>query len=163
MIKIVTQFLDSETWILLSRLLTHENALVVMAMLETGLRVSDVLNIRTSQLSNNLTVEESKTGKLRDVTISDNLLKELQEVAGQHFVFEHRSYVYAHRTRQAVWADIKRAKKALRIKDNIACHSARKTYAVEEWRRTHDLGHVQRLLNHDRPETTLIYLISEFM
>lgn len=161
----VTKYLSCNEWKLLERLLTKENSLCVRVMLETGLRVSDVLNLRSQDvvMSNNLTVSESKTGKTKDIMLSDDLRSELLKVAGDFYVFSHRSYPDRHRTRQAVWMDIKRAKKAMRIKDNVSCHSARKTYAVQAWRDTHDLHYVQKLLNHDRAETTLIYLVSEFM
>lgn len=63
------------------------NALAVEVMLETGLRVSDVLNLRTEQLkSTRLTVCECKTGKTRVVTLSRNLLDRLKRQAGCIYV-----------------------------------------------------------------------------
>lgn len=65
-----------------------------------------------------------------------------------------------HRTRQAVWADVKRAAKAFRIRQNVAPHSFRKVYAVELLRRCGDVKRVQRALNHSDCATTMVYVMA---
>ena len=45
--------------------LTPKNALVMRVALHTGLRVSDVLQLKTAQLAPRFWVTESKTGKRR--------------------------------------------------------------------------------------------------
>lgn len=158
-----TNALQSAEWRILERLLMPANALAVEVMLETGLRVSDVLNLRTEQLkSTRLTVCECKTGKTRVVTLSRHLLDRLKCQAGCIYVFESPQKAWKHRTRQAVWTDIKRAAKAMRIDLNVAPHSARKTYACDMYRKTGDIKVVQALLNHDNVGTTVLYLIDAF-
>jgi site-specific recombinase XerD len=137
------------------------NALVVEVMLSTGLRVSDVLSLEFWQLKPEFTVSESKTGKLKHIKLDGDLLARLRSQSGSRWVFTGRKGI-AHRTRQAVWADIKRAAKAMRLERVIAPHSARKTVAVDEFRRCKDIKTVQEMMNHDRIETTLLYLLSEF-
>ena len=157
-----TNSLDVSSWSVLERLLTPTNALVVEVMLRTGLRVSDVLAVRTAQLKSRFTVSESKTGKCKRVYIGARLCDRLRAQAGTVYVFEHAKDPTKHRTRQAVWWDVKRAAKAMRIPLKIAPHSCRKSYAVDEYKKCADLQQVAKRLNHDRIETTVIYLLDMF-
>ena len=139
------------------------NALALRVSLETGLRIGDVLTIPTAKLqrSQRFTVREQKTGKSRRVYISRGLRAELLAQAGSVWVFEGRNDPHKHRTRQAVYADLKRAAKAFRLPQNVSVHSIRKLYAKTLFDETGDLELVQRALNHDRIETTLIYALCD--
>ena len=141
------------------RLLMPSNALVLETALQTGLRVSDVLSLRSDKLKQRMTVREQKTGKSRRVYISADLLRRLQRQAGSVFVFPNTLDPFRHRCRQTVWKDVKRAAKALRVDYNAAPHSCRKSYAVDLYRRE-GFAAVQRALQHDNPATTMLYLAS---
>lgn len=142
--------------------LTLENRLAIYVSLTTGLRISDVLNLRTNQLKQRFVVRELKTGKTRNVRLSDKLLDDLIAISGKIFVFENRLNPRKHRTRQAVWYDIKRAARAFRVKKLVvAPHSARKIYAVNQYKRTCDIKRVQELLNHSDESVTMIYAIAD--
>lgn len=156
-----TDSAEKEDWKLIQKLLTPPNALAAQIALKTGLRISDVLSIKTDQLKQRqFTVTEQKTKKKRRIFLSESLKEALRAQAGETFVFEHAHDPNRHRTRQAVYKDIKRAAKALRLDGNIAPHSARKTYAVDYYRK-HGLAETQKKLGHRFPSTTLIYLLSE--
>lgn len=58
------------------------NALVVKLCMATGLRISDVLELRTSELKRRQTVRESKTGKTRRIQWPAGLYEQMQEQAG---------------------------------------------------------------------------------
>lgn len=157
-----TSWLCHDDCAVLLRLLSPANALAMECALDTGLRISDVLSLRTCQLgSQRLTVRESKTGKTRRVYLPQSLYRRLQAQAGSVYVFEGRDSPTRHRTRQAVWKDVKRATRAMRVK-HVGCHTARKVFAVDIYRRQ-GLTACQKILGHDRPETTLIYLASELL
>lgn len=142
--------------------LTPENRLAITVSLLTGLRIGDVLNLRTRQLlCERLTVVEEKTLKKRTVRLPDKLREQLISYAGKIYVFPNRLDPRRHRTRQAVYKDIKRAAKAFRVKLNITPHSARKCYAVAEYRRDFNAARVQRLLNHSSEAVTMIYAIAD--
>lgn len=159
-----TDWIKHDDMALALRLLTPENSLVVETCLVTGLRVSDVLNFTRYHLfaGNEIPVLEHKTRKMRTVHVPDNLLKRLSDNAGVYYVFEGAHSVYKHRTRQAVWHDVKRASKALRLKGNLAPHSARKIYAVQIYKEK-GLEACRKALNHNDASTTLIYLLSELI
>lgn len=141
--------------------LTPQNRLICRVCLKTGLRLSDVLNLKTDRLSKRMTIREQKTGKRKTFTLSEGLLNEMRSQAGRVFVFEHRTDENRHKTRQAVFADLKRASKAFRVKSNLSPHSLRKIYAVELFRKYGDLKRVQNALNHDNDVVTLIYALAD--
>lgn len=141
-------------------LLMPQNALICEVALHTGLRIGDVLALRTAQLKRQFYVTEAKTGKRRRVNLPAALLSRILAQAGDPWAFPGRK-AGKPKTRQAVWADVKRAAKALRIPANIAPHSLRKRYAVELYHGTGSLDRVQRALNHDRPLVTLLYALAD--
>ena len=141
-------------------LLTYENRLVMRVLLHTGLRISDALQLRPEQLKPNCWVTEQKTGKRRQIGLPEPLLADLRESADCEWVFPG-SKPGKHRTRQAVWKDVKRAAAALRLTQNAAPHSARKVYAVELLKKYGDIDRVRRALNHGGLEVTLIYAMAD--
>lgn len=141
-------------------LLTPENRLVMRVCFATGLRVGDVLALKTAQLKPHFWVTERKTGKRRQVGLREPLLSDLRAAAGEVWVFPGRNPAKP-RTRQAVWADVKRAAAALRLPQNVAPHSARKVYAVELLQKYGDIAKVRRALNHSSDSVTMIYALAD--
>ncbi len=139
--------------------LTPSNRLVCRVCLQTGLRVGDVVSLKTRDLKGQFWIVESKTKKRRRVNLPRELLDQIRAQAGEVWAFPGRK-PWQHRTRQAVWADVKRAAKAFRIRQNVAPHSFRKVYAVELLRRCGDVKRVQRALNHSDCATTMIYVMA---
>ena len=146
------------------------NRLVFEVMLATGLRVGDVLCLTTEQVKRQrFTVREHKTGKTRRVYLPAALQLRLLEQAGRLYVFEGRNDWRKHRTRQAVWKDTARCAAffqragSVPKKATVSPHSARKVYAVGEYRRTGSLDDVRRKLNHGPAHvaTTLVYALSD--
>lgn len=140
--------------------LTPQNQLICRVCLHTGLRVGDVLNLRTEQLALQFTVTEAKTKKRRRVGLPMPLLAEIREQAGDVWAFPGRK-PGTHKTRQAVWADVKRAAKAFRLPQNVGVHSMRKVYAVELLDKHGSIERVRRALNHSSIEVTLIYAMAD--
>ena len=141
-------------------LLTPENRLVLRVCLATGLRVGDVLALRPGQLKPHFWVTETKTGKRRQVGLREPLLSDLKKAAGREWVFPGRD-PRKHRTRQAVWKDVKRAAAALRLPQNVAPHSIRKVYAVVLLHKYGDIEKVRRALNHSNAAVTLVYAMAD--
>ena len=141
--------------------LTPANRLVCRVCVDTGLRVGDVLALRTDQLAPQFWITEMKTGKRRRVALRAALLAQLRDQAGEIWVFPSPKNPRQHRTRQAVWKDVKRASKAFRLPQNVGVHSLRKIFACELLRRHRgDLGRVQRALNHSDQATTMVYIMA---
>lgn len=140
--------------------LTPENRLVMRTALTTGLRISDVLALKTEQLKPHFWVTEQKTGKRRQVGLPEPLLSDIKKQAGKVWAFPGRDGKKP-RTRQAVWKDVKRAAEAFRLPQNVGPHSARKVYAVELMEKYGDIARVQKALNHSHQAVTLIYAMAD--
>lgn len=141
--------------------LTPGNRLVCRVAVHTGLRVGDVLRIRTEQLGTQFWVTEQKTGKRRRVNLPKVLVDDIRAQAGPEWAFPGTRSPGKPRTRQAVWADVKRAAKAFRMPQNVGVHSLRKRYAVEQLEHSRgNFERVRKLLNHRDMATTMIYAMS---
>lgn len=140
------------------------NLLAVRIAAQTGLRIDDVLSLRIEKLKVRVTVTERKTGNKRRVYIGKKLLKDIFDFVGRKregFIFPHRLDPERHRTRQAVFKDIKKQAESLGLHSQISPHTFRKVYAVKLFHRTKDLTTVQRILGHKKMETTLIYALAD--
>lgn len=143
---------------------TPENRLALRVSMTYGLRIGDVLRMPTRAVRAGVwSFKEEKTGKRRRVKLGKALQAELMSIAGKVFVFEHRTDPMRHRTRQAVWKDLKRMARAVRL-DGVSVHSARKIYSVERYRASGgNLTKVCRLLNHSDEAVTALYAMADAM
>lgn len=149
---------------LVLRLLTPGNRLVARVMLCTGLRVGDVLALPRDRIRPSMRVTEAKTGKSRTVRLPPGLCDDIICAAGRSpWAFPSPRNPQRHRTRQAVWQDINRAQQACRLRVNLGTHSMRKAYAVQLMHKYGDLARVQRALQHDRPEVTVLYALADVL
>lgn len=146
--------------------LMPENRLVMQLCIASGLRVSDVLELRTADLKRRQTVRQKKTGKTRRVQWPAALYEQMEQGAGRLWVFESRTDPKKHRTRQAVWKDVKRAEAVfkrsgqLSRRQNLGPHTARKFAAVEAYHKG-GLPAAQRLLSHSDPLVTRLYALAD--
>lgn len=140
--------------------LTPQNALIMETVLQTGLRISDVLELRTDQLRPSMWVLEKKTGKRHRCGLPKGLLALILAQAGPVWAFPGDK-PGSHKTRQAVWKDVKRASRAFRLPQNVGPHSFRKVYAVRLMEKYGDIAKVQRALSHTSQSVTAIYALAD--
>ena len=144
--------------------LVPDNRRVLQVMLRTGLRVSDVLHLKKNEIGRQFWVTEQKTGKRKQCGLPDWLTKEIQSAAGEsEWAFPSPFAPDRHRTRQAVWKDLKRASKLLRVPVNVGTHSMRKAYAVDLMNKYGSIEKVRRDLNHDSPMVTQLYAMADLL
>ena len=153
--------LDREVDRILAALMP-QNRLIFEVILHNGARISDVLALRTAQLKPSFWYVEQKTGKRRRMGLPEPLLREIRAQAGEVWAFPGRN-PRKPKTRQAVWADVKRAQRAFRLPQNVGTHSARKVYAVRLMRKYGDIERVRRNLNHSAASVTSIYVIADLL
>jgi len=142
--------------------LMPQNQLIVKVMLHTGMRLSDVLRMPVEALVPSGWYTEAKTGKKRRYGLPRPLLEAIKEQAGDVWAFPGRKNG-THKTRQAVWRDIKRAAVAFRLPQNVGAHSMRKVYAVELLKKYGKLDRVQRDMNHASGSVTAIYAMADML
>lgn len=154
-----TDYLPLKDYNRLFPFLSYDNYLALRLSLETGIRIGDVVSLPAAALSGNkINFTAAKSGKAGCAIISKDLADKLKRYSGKTYIFSSSSKA-GHRTRQAVWKDVKKAAAAAGITKNIAPHSARKTYAVQSFQR-HGLKETQRRLQHDNSTVTAGYVLS---
>lgn len=159
-----SDYLDPRIYEKLYHVMQYDNILALRVALETGLRINDVLQLRWDDFKRDgkFSYIAQKTGKKGTKSISKELYQRIfARKSGQIYLFPGRKRG-RHRTRQAVWKDIKKAAAALGVSGNASPHSARKTYAVV-LRRREGMAAVQRELQHDRMDTTMLYAFSDLL
>lgn len=135
----------------------------------TGLRIGDVLAIRTADMRRQRwTVQESKTGKGKRVYVPHKLWRECMQYAGEAYVWPSRNDPHRHRTRQAVYKDLRRVAGMYRLdgrklQEHVSPHTVRKVYAVEQYRRTGSMAKVRALLNHSNEAVTMLYAMADML
>lgn len=131
--------------------LDEQTRLAVMISADTGLRVSDILNLEAGKLAREMSVTEQKTGKTRKVTLSTetyNYAKRIAKYSGKYLINLDRSTIYRH---------IKTAASDMGLA-HVSMHSIRKYYA-RRYCRAHGLAQTQREMAHDYLSTTLLYVV----
>lgn len=157
-----TDYIKPSVYNKIYSVMQYENALALRVSLETGMRISDVLQLERKQLQGNtITYTAMKTDKADKKVISKDLTKRLKQISGKKWIFQGRTD-NKPKCRQTVWKDVKKACKILGISENVSCHSARKTYAVTDFQEN-GLQQTQKDLQHDNIGTTMLYAFSDII
>lgn len=137
--------------------------LIAETEFRTGLRISDVLNLKVYQLKRQPTITELKTGKKRRIYLNTKLLEKLKNRAVKHNLSD-KDYVFAKRKgekpphRSTIWRQYKKvAKYVYKTDKHVSPHSSRKTYTMSKQAKM-DLEQIQKKLGHENLATTLLYL-----
>lgn len=159
------EYYPADAYERLFRAMQGDNVLALRVALETGLRIGDVLSLTRWDLSSGgVSFVAEKTGKAGFVRLSPVLYRKLCARAnvGVGWLFPSPTKPYKHRTRQAVWTDIKKARARVNVPQHITPHSTRKTFAADLFHSS-GLDAVQAALQHDSIATSMIYAYSDKM
>lgn len=158
-----SDFVELQTFEKIFPYMQPDNCLAVSLSLQTGLRIGDVVSLKRTQLNKKtriLRYISQKTGKSGECELSWEMCERLCKNAGKVYIFEGKSKD-KHRTRQAVWADVKKASKRAGIEKNVTPHSARKNFAVNLLRNTESIQKVQEALQHTNVALSEYYAHSD--
>lgn len=136
---------------LLCSALPWRDSLAMRLMRQTGLRVSDLLSLKKTDIARKMVVKERKTGKTRTVYLTAALVRECAIYASMH-----RGLKLFNCDRSTIYRSVHRTALAFGW-DNISAHSARKSFA-RAYCKKHGIEATQRELRHESLSTTLIYL-----
>lgn len=132
--------------------------------INTGLRISDLLNLKVIDVKgkSHVEIKEQKTGKLKRFPLLGNLQLLIDEYVRNKDCFE---YLFKSRngknkpiTRVMAYMIINVACKACGIQDNIGTHTLRKTFGYHHYQTFKDVAILQSLFNHSSPSITLRYI-----
>lgn len=163
-----SDWVDEGTLELILAAMMPGNALAFEVSIATGLRIDDVLSLKTETVQRTARpyVRDSKTGKSHRIYLPRELRERMLAQAGRLYVWEHRTDWTRHKTRQAVYKDVRHAaavfERTGRLRAHVSPHSGRKVAAVRAYKRG-GLAAAAALLNHDEghPLVTLLYALSD--
>ncbi|MDT0685584.1 tyrosine-type recombinase/integrase [Autumnicola psychrophila] len=134
--------------------------LLIIAGINLGLRVSDLLDLSFRQLRNDtITITEGKTGKKRNLKTNDNI-----KAAVTYFSKENEEF-HAFRSRKGTVYSIQHVNRLMKKHfkgSNITSHSLRKTFGRRVWDNNQQsekaLMYLSELFNHTSVSITRKYL-----
>lgn len=136
---------------------------VIIALLYSGgLRISELINLKIESFHINrrqIFIKNSKGRKDRYVTLAESFLPLLQNYL---ITYTPKYYFVEGQTKQQYTASsvrkfIKKYKNQCGIIKNVTPHTLRHSYATHLLEDGVNLRHIQELLGHSKPETTMIY------
>lgn len=139
--------------------------------INSAVRINDLLQLTWGEiLKPNMKIKsfielrEDKTDKFKKFPIGKQLTKAIEihmkncnEIDLDDYVFKSRKKGY-HITRQQARRIIKEAAEMVGIEDRIGCHSLRKTFGYNAYKKGYDIVIIQKYLNHSSPSVTLRYI-----
>jgi integrase/recombinase XerD len=148
--------------------LGHRDRAMLEVLYATGVRVSELINLRVTQLNLNQGVIRiiGKGDRERLIPLGDEAqdwLREFIEGPRAEILLERQTeYLFPTRrgdrmTRQAFWHIIKRYAKKAGVKKKLSPHTVRHAFATHLLNNGADLRVVQLLLGHSDVSTTQIY------
>jgi integrase len=129
----------------------------------TGLRVSDILRLKVSDLKDKsyLVIRETKTRKQKRIKIHTYLKKHLKpylkEKDPEEYVIKSRKGKNKPITRQSAYLILREVASHFNL-DAIGTHTLRKTFGYHFYKQTKDVALLQELFNHAAPTITLRYI-----
>jgi integrase/recombinase XerD len=153
-----------ETRKLIDAIKNSKHQLMVCLIYSSGLRVSELINLKIKDLELNKNygyVRNGKGGKDRLIVLSRNLvpaikkLIEKERLENSSYLFKsNRGKKYHIKSLQKI---VHNASKIAGIKKEISPHTLRHSFATHLIENGYDVTNVQAMLGHKSPETTLIY------
>jgi integrase len=139
------------------------NFILFILGIYTGLRVSDLLSLRVSDLKDKsyLVLKEKKTKKSKRIKIHPHLKrvlpKYLEGKDPREFIIKSRNGKNKPITRERAYSILKEAANEFGL-DAIGTHTLRKTFGYHLYQQTKDVALLQELFNHAAPSITLRYI-----
>lgn len=144
---------------------SYRNYILFKIGINTGLRISDLLQLKVKDIKNksHLELREEKTKKLKRQALNPELKMivnnyiEAKNLSDEEYIFKSRKgnnkpigRVQAHRI-------LSEAGKKIGL-EKISNHSTRKTYGFWHYKKNKDIAILQKIFNHSSPSITLEYI-----
>jgi len=142
----------------------YRDYLLFIAGINTGLRISDLLNLKVSDVKgkDHISIREKKTGKPKRFIINTAFKQSLEGyidfMADDEYLFKSRNGDNRPITRMQAYRIINDACKKAGVKDKIGTHTLRKTLGYHHYQQHKDIAILQDIFNHSAPSVTLRYI-----
>jgi len=139
---------------------TSKSKLIISLLYSSGLRVSELVNLKVNDL--NLDdkigwVRAGKGKKDRMFIISDRISEQLKEFFGKHSNYQYVLSESEPLTTRNIQKIIKHTSKKAGMQKKITPHTLRHSYATHLLESGTDIRYIQELLGHSNLNTTQIY------
>lgn len=146
----------------LKRFCGERDYILFLIGINTGLRVSDLLNLRVKDVrkKKKIVAKEGKTEKPRIIyltNIYDELNDYIRTLDGTEWLFPSRKGNKPI-TRIQAYRQLNKAAGMVDIPEGIGTHTMRKTFGYWHYKQFRDIAELQKILNHSHPEITLRYI-----
>lgn len=158
----------------------ERNYVMFIIGINTGLRISDFLDMKVGQFreiceKGYIILIPKKTDKRRidengnivgnykkvKIDVTKNVINVINNYIADR---DDREFMFPSRkggtpiSRQAAWNILDKAAKEAGIKENIGCHSLRKTFGYWHYQQNHDIRILMEIFQHSSEEVTLRYI-----
>lgn len=142
-----------------------KHSLMVRLMYSSGLRVSELVNLRVKNFEfdkNYGWIRRGKGNKDRLFVLSEFIKQELVDfirssgIDYDSLIFQGK--IYGHLTTRTVYAIVKQASAKAGLGKRVHPHTLRHSFATHLIENGYDLVKVQALLGHSSPDTTMVYV-----
>lgn len=139
------------------------NFMIFNIGINTGLRISDILNLKVSDVKDktHIVITERKTSKSTRILINSNLRKDINDyilnMADEDYLFKSQKGINTPITRIQAYRILNDAAKSLNL-DDIGTHTLRKTFGYWHYKMYKDVAILQEIYNHSSPSITLRYI-----
>lgn len=158
-----TKYIPAETVSRIASRMPEQTRKLWLLMNDTGLRVSDAVKLKYSDIDKQgkIHYKSAKTGKNGVIGVSGAVLALLGRRKTDEYIFKSSKNPKKHIHRSTVFKHIKKACLLCGIDpEGIATHTARKNFAVRDFREN-GLGKTMYDLQHSNAATTLFYALSD--
>ena len=135
--------------------------------IHTGLRISDLVRLKKKHVCGEfIEITEKKTGKATriplDTTIRAIIQDRCRDMTDEDFLFpsrvKHGDGEQRPITTRCAYNDIKQIAKIFRLKEDIGCHTLRKTFGYWHYKQNKDLEILRQWFNHASQAVTVRYI-----
>lgn len=148
------------------------NFTMIVMGINTALRISDLLTLKWKAVYNpqkrkynkHIQIIEQKTGKTNIIALNNAVTSALDELrlvchpSQGDYIFQSRTGTNRPITRSQAYRIIHDAAKDIGIEGNISCHSLRKTFGYQAWKKGIPPAVIMEIYNHTSLEITKRYL-----
>ena len=147
----------------------YRNRIILEILYDTGIRAAEMAAVKTGDLdleNGYLTIRSGKGAKDRVVPISSRVCELIKQyllmIRPAMIQGKDNGYLVSQplgngMTPTAVWAIVKEAAKAGKIKKNVTTHTFRHSCATHMLKNGAPIRHIQEMLGHESLESTQIY------
>ena len=152
---------------------SQRNYLLFVLGINTGLRISDLLQLRWGDVLEDeknkpvhfITLREQKTGKERKISFNNSVRKALQDTIALKDNVQLGDYLFKSQkgdnrpiSRVQAWQILNDAARTVGIEGRIGTHTLRKTFGYHAYQQGIDITLLQQLFGHSAPSITLRYI-----